>query len=115
MHDQSAYLRNDGKMLGEMFPQLKIMRSSPILLEIMDKTVSKAEGIKIMLEHFGLKANQSIAFGDNYNDLDMLELAGVGVAMNNAPDDVKKTASAVTDDNNHDGIYKFLQKIKLVD
>ncbi len=103
------------KMLGEMFPQLKIMRSSPILLEIMDKTVSKAEGIKIMLEHFGLKANQSIAFGDNYNDLDMLELAGVGVAMNNAPDDVKKTASAVTDDNNHDGIYKFLQKIKLVD
>ena len=39
----------------------------------------------------------------------------VGVAMNNAPDDVKKTASAITDDNNHDGIYKFLQKIKLVD
>lgn len=103
------------KMLGEMFPQLKIMRSSPILLEIMDKTVSKAKGIKIMLKHFGLSANQAVAFGDNYNDLDMLDFIGLGVAMGNAPDDVKKIAFAVTEDNNRDGICKFLRKIKLID
>ena len=81
----------------------------------MNKDVSKANGIEVLLHHLNITPAQAIAFGDNYNDLDMLELAGVGVAMNNAPDDVKKTASAVTDDNNHDGIYKFLQKIKLVD
>ena len=103
------------KMLGEMFPQLKIMRSSPILLEIMDKTVSKAEGIKIMLNHFGLKPQQAISFGDNYNDVDMLDFTGLGVVMGNAPEDVKKTADVVTDDNNHDGIYKFLRKTKLID
>lgn len=102
-------------VLQEKFPQLNIVRSSDILIEIMNKDVSKANGIEVLLRHLNMIPAQAIAFGDNYNDLDMLELAGVGVAMNNAPDDVKKTASAVTDDNNHDGIYKFLQKIKLVD
>lgn len=102
-------------VLQEKFPQLNIVRSSDILIEIMNKDVSKANGIEVLLHHLNITPAQAIAFGDNYNDLDMLELAGVGVAMNNAPDDVKKTASAVTDDNNHDGIYKFLQKIKLVD
>ena len=97
-----------------MFPELKIMRSSPILLEIMDKSVSKADGIKIMLNHFNLDRKQSIAFGDNYNDVDMLDFGGLGVAMNNAPEGVKKIANDVTDDNDHDGIYNFLTKMNLV-
>lgn len=58
---------------------------------------------------------QAIAFGDNYNDMDMLNFVGLGVAMNNAPKDVKQMANDVTDDNNHDGIYRFLRKIELVD
>lgn len=102
------------KKLKNEFSQLKIMRSSPILLEIMNKSVSKAEGIKIMLEHFGFKREEAVAFGDNYNDADMLEFVGRGVAMNNAPEDVKKMADDVTDDNNHDGIYNFLQKEGLI-
>ena len=112
---QPPVCENMEKILQNKFPQLKIMRSSPILLEIMDKSVSKAEGIKIMLEHFGLNKNEAIAFGDNYNDMDMLNFVGLGVAMNNAPKDVKQMANDVTDDNNHDGIYRFLRKIELVD
>ena len=102
------------KVLKDMFPELKIMRSSPILLEIMDKSVSKADGIKIMLNHFNLDRKQSIAFGDNYNDVDMLDFVGLGVAMNNAPEGVKKMTNDVTDDNDHDGIYNFLTKMNLV-
>ena len=102
-------------VLQEKFPQLNIVRSSDILIEIMNKDVSKANGIEVLLHHLNMTPEQAIAFGDNYNDLDMLDFIGLGVAMGNAPDDVKKIAFAVTEDNNRDGIYKFLRKIKLID
>lgn len=102
-------------VLQEKFPQLNIVRSSDILIEIMNKDVSKANGIEVILHHLNMIPAQAIAFGDNYNDLDMLDFIGLGVAMGNAPDDVKKIAFAVTEDNNRDGICKFLRKIKLID
>ena len=49
-----------------------------------------------------------IAFGDNYNDIEMIEYAGVGVAMGNAEEDVKKKADYVSLSNNEDGVGKFL-------
>lgn len=100
--------------LKEKFPQLQIVRSSPILLEIMNKSVSKSSGIEVLLSHLGLSHEQAIAFGDNYNDTDMLHLAGIGVAMANAPQAVKDAADAVTDANNDDGIYNYLVKLNLV-
>lgn len=100
--------------LKEKFPQLQIVRSSPILLEIMNKSVSKSAGIKILLNHLGLSCEQAIAFGDNYNDVDMLQMAGLGVAMANAPQAVKNAADAVTDSNNDGGIYNYLAKLNLV-
>lgn len=102
-------------VLQEKFPQLNIVRSSDILIEIMNKDVSKANGIEVLLHHLNMTPEQAIAFGDNYNDMDMLNFVGLGVAMNNAPKDVKQMANDVTDDNNHDGIYRFLRKIELVD
>lgn len=102
------------KVLKEMFPQLKIMRSSPILLEIMAKEVSKAEGIKVILEHYNLKSNEAIAFGDNYNDVDMLKFVGTGVVMQNAPEDIKAKAKYITKSNDEDGIYTYLKKISLI-
>ena len=51
------------------------MRSSDILIEIMNKDVSKAKGIEVLLHHLNMTPEQAIAFGDNYNDLDMFEKA----------------------------------------
>ncbi len=100
--------------LKEKFPQLQIVRSSPILLEIMNKSVSKSSGINILLNHLNLRREQAIAFGDNYNDIDMLHSVGIGVAMANAPQAVKDAADAVTDSNNDDGIYNYLAKLNLM-
>lgn len=94
--------------LPEKFLGLHIVLSAPHLLEIMDKSVSKAVGIKVMLEHFGLGAEESLAFGDNYNDVEMLELCGRSVAMGNAPEAVKKLADAVTLTNEEDGLAEYL-------
>lgn len=100
--------------LGKRFENLNVVRSSKILLEIMDKTVTKAEGIEILLKHYNFSAEEAIAFGDNYNDVEMLKFIGCGVAMGNAPEDVKKIANEITASNEEDGIYKFLAKKNLV-
>ena len=57
---------------------------------------------------------QAIAFGDNYNDLDMLKLVGRGVIMQNAKKKKKKQMEYITKSNNEDGIYEYLQKLDLV-
>ena len=96
--------------LGKKFPSLNVVRSAPYLLEIMDKSVSKATGIKVLLKHYGFTVDEAIAFGDNYNDIEMLKLIPQSVVMANAPDAVKKLAANVTDSNADSGIYTYLVK-----
>jgi len=100
-----------GQELQTEFPELSIVRSSPVLLEIMAGGISKAAGIAVLLREFSLPIQAALAFGDNYNDLDMLASVGLGVAMGNAPDAVKEAAAAVTAGNDEEGIAKFLQKL----
>ena len=100
--------------LGKIFPALNVVRSAPYLLEIIDKSVSKATGIEVLLKHYGFTLDEAIAFGDNYNDVEMLELIPQSVAMANAPDKVKKLAAAVTDSNEVGGIYTYLAKIGVI-
>lgn len=96
--------------LGKMFPELNVVRSSKILLEIMDKSVSKATGIEVMLKHFDVDPKDAIGFGDNYNDIEMFKYVGRGVAMDNAPEPIKEMVSDVTDSNEDSGIYSYLVK-----
>lgn len=100
--------------LGKKFPMLNVVRSAPYLLEIMDKSISKATGIKVLLNHYGFTVDEAIAFGDNYNDVEMLGLIPHSVAMANAPDEVKKLAAAVTDSNEVGGIYTYLVKQRII-
>lgn len=100
--------------LSELFPRLNVVRSAPYLLEIMDKSVSKAVGIEILLKHYNISVDEAIAFGDNYNDLEMLEYIPRSVAMKNAPDKVKQIAHEVTDSNADSGIYTYLTKNKII-
>ncbi len=100
--------------LGKMFPPLNVVRSSKFLLEIMDKYVSKATGINVMLKHYGLTAAEALGFGDNYNDVDMFKLVGTAVVMGNAPDPVKKYANEITATNEDSGIWEYLTKYAIV-
>lgn len=63
-----------------------------------------------MENYFQIAADEIIAFGDNFNDLDMLEYAGLSVAMGNAPDEIKQIAKEVTATNNEDGIALILER-----
>lgn len=102
------------KELTEKFPDLSFVRSSRTLLEVVLKGVSKASAVKILAEEYKVQLKDCIAFGDNYNDEEMLEEVGHPVLMGNAPAELKEKIGLdhVTLDNNHDGIAEALAKFE---
>lgn len=105
------------KSADALFPELEnklgtklnLYRSNDTLIEIAPKTVSKLSAIQLLLA-----SNQSmqdvIAFGDNYNDITMLQAAGYGVAVGNARTEVKEIADFVCPKNTEDGVAHFMKQ-----
>ena len=104
------YMSPSETLLRKYFPELSIARSSDSLLEIMAGGINKAEAVKYLCDLRKIPLSSTIAFGDNYNDLEMLEGAGIGVAMGNSKQYVKDAANEVTGDNDHDGVAEFLER-----
>ena len=98
-------------VLKQALPHLSIHRSKDEYLEITTPAATKAKAIQFMEQHLGISTEQVIAFGDNFNDLDMLQYAGLSVAMGNAPDAIKQVAKEVTATNNEDGIALVLNRV----
>ncbi len=79
------------------------------LYELYQKSISKREGLQVILDYYGLTSKNLIAFGDGDNDLEMLEYAYVGVAMVNGREEAIKSAKYITrTTNNEDGVILFL-------
>lgn len=89
---------------------LSIYRSAPFFIEIMAKGIDKATSLDRLAKSLGIQQEEVMAFGDGYNDLSMIEYAGLGVAMANAVDEVKKRANMITLSNDEDGIAYILSK-----
>jgi Cof subfamily protein (haloacid dehalogenase superfamily) len=101
--------------LPERYPDLSIFRSSQVFLEIMHGDATKANAVHYLCQALRLPLERVVAFGDNYNDVDMLQQAGLGVAMANAPAEVRDGVGRVTEyDNDHDGVARFLATIPLI-
>lgn len=95
------------KMYGD---SLNIYRSEPFFLEIMPQNIDKAHGLNILLSDIGLTSEQLISCGDGYNDITMIEFAGLGIAMANAQERVKSAANYITLSNDNDGILHVIEK-----
>ena len=87
-----------------------IYRSEPFFLEFMPQNIDKAHGLNILLSDIGLTADQLICCGDGYNDITMIEFAGLGIAMENAQERVKSVADYVTRSNDDNGILHVIEK-----
>lgn len=79
--------------------------------DVVQPGVSKATGIRVLMDAFGIDASGVMAFGDAGNDADMLRLAGVGVAMGNASDELKSIADIVCDPCEEQGVLKVLEEV----
>lgn len=82
--------------------------------EVSEKGVNKAEGIKILMKHLNADREDVIAIGDSTNDIEMIQLAGCGVAMGNAKQELKDAADMITDDVDEDGVYNCFKKLNLI-
>lgn len=84
------------------------------IVEIVRKGLNKAVGISLVAKDLNIPRERIIAFGDEDNDLEMIDYAGIGVAMSNGIDDLKNIANEITLSNNEDGIAKVLiERLKL--
>lgn len=93
--------------------EITIIHSLPDLIEFIPKGINKAVGLKRLCDHLHIQPDEVMAIGDEHNDIEMLEFAGLGVAMGNANDRVKAVADAVTGLNDEDGVAQALKKYLL--
>lgn len=112
-------LTGEPGILDEMEPvlfrkychEVEIYHSEPFYLEVSPKNVDKAYGLGYFLRSLGISREKMVCCGDSYNDIRMLQYAGVGVAMKNAPKNVKVVADFVTEnDNDHDGVAEVIER-----
>lgn len=82
-------------------------------IEIMAPEVSKGNAVKILAASYGIDKSQVICFGDNENDISMIEYAKLGIAMGNATEALKAAADYITDTNDNDGVAKAIEKFVL--
>ncbi len=93
---------------------VKIVTSWERAIDVIPKNGGKGSGIRKVLQYYGLSRDQSLAFGDSHNDLEMLQTVGKGVAMGNAAPELKEVAWEVCGSVSEDGIYHYCVREGLV-
>ena len=108
-----AQIRTLQRLVRQYFPQLTALRSKANYLEILPPESTKGSAAQVLLQHYGLSADQAVAFGDSDVDADLLQYCGLGVAMGNAPRQVKEAADYVTASNDEEGVYIALNSLRM--
>lgn len=96
------------------FPHLTFKRWHPFVLNVLQEEVSKSLAILKVLQYFDIDKSAAIAFGDGENDIDMLELVGLGISMGNGNASLQKVADFVTKKSGEDGIEFALKKYGII-
>jgi Cof subfamily protein (haloacid dehalogenase superfamily) len=94
---------------------ISIVRTDPQLLQIMDKKVGKAAALQLVAEHYEVPLEEVMSIGDAPNDVGMLQLSGVAVAMDNAHEIAKQAAHWIAPSNNDNGVHAALAHYGLCD
>lgn len=100
-------LRDELKALGDFALSSSMSYGG---LEVVPKACSKGNAIRWLCAEFGIGMEQCAAFGDSSNDMDMLAAVGCGVAMENAPEELKASARCIAPPYDQDGIAKFIMR-----
>ena len=88
-----------------------VVRSQKYLVEVLTKGVNKAFGLEKLAKELNIQPSEIAAIGDAANDIEMLEYAGLAIAMGNASEEVKSISDIVTDTNENNGVIKAIDKL----
>lgn len=94
-----------------LFKDYELTRWNPFAVDVISKNMNKGKAIDKFLEIFSIPKEDSMAFGDGENDIDMLKHVQIGVAMGNACDALKEIADYITTDIDDHGIYNALKQL----
>ena len=114
MIDEPAKLDAISEELQEAIGhEAHITKSKPHFLEVMHPEGTKGNALRFLAGHIGCTMAETIGIGDSWNDRDLIELAGLGVAMGNAIQSLKQIADYIAPDNNNEGVRHVLEKFVL--
>lgn len=88
--------------------KLYIQLSEHTVAMVMNKSATKMNAIQYIAEKYGINLENVISFGDDYNDIEMIKGCGKGIAMGNALDEVKAAADDLCENNENDGVAKWI-------
>lgn len=116
MNQDYSYLKQIEKDLEHMTQDIDISYSSNRYIEFNHKGVTKGEGLKSLAKLLGVDMKDTIAIGDNFNDLSMIKVAGLGVGVQNTAQDMKHECDYITEaTNNESAIAEVIHKFILQD
>ncbi len=92
------------RVISTMYPEVSIIQLPPSRLNIVPRGVSKANGLLQVGKQLGISRKEMVAIGDSLDDIEMIEMTGLGVAMGNSPPEVKKRANWITRSNHQQGV-----------
>ena len=99
--------------LPELFPGMAFTTSVPFNIEVNSSAATKGQGLAALCRLLGIKPEEVLAFGDDRNDADMIRFAGVGVAMENAIEELRAAADWVTASNSEAGVARGIERFVL--
>ena len=94
----------------KVLPNCEATRWSPAFIDVIPAGGGKHVAIEKIMEYYGYKKDEIMAFGDGGNDIDMIKTAGCGVAMANGCDEIKRCADVITRTNDEEGVAYILEK-----
>ena len=109
LHDHDKQERFKAALQEMVGDKLTLLYSNPYYMEIFPSDAGKGSAVKRLADLLDIPVENTLAAGDEQNDISMLKAAGLGIAMINGTDIVKKSADVVTEfDNDHDGLASFI-------
>lgn len=109
--DPEELIKTEAELSNLLQGVISVYRSEPYFLELVPLGIDKAQSLNALLAHLKLTREELVAMGDGYNDLSMIEFAGMGVAMGNAQIPVKEAAQYITTTNDEDGVAAAVESI----
>lgn len=105
---------DEHSLLSDVLPNCVASRWSPLFADVNAKGISKRVGMDKFLQQFDIDPQETMAFGDGGNDIEMLKRSGIGIAMANAGENVKRHADYITTTTEEDGIWKALKAFQIL-
>ena len=114
IHEDDKNLFNEIRRKIELIPTVEVVTSGFDSLEIVKKGMNKGKALEVLAKHYGCSLEECIAVGNDENDIEMIEKAGLGIAVKNANPKAKKVADYITkNDNSHNAVAEVVEKFIL--